>query len=122
MKAVVVDDESLLLEQFRYECEGISEIEQLECFDSPLDAIDFARTERFDIAFIDLAMPEMNGAALAERLHELQPEAMLIAVTAFDRAKAGESKGAFKDVLLKPVSAENILTYLNILLRERGKA
>jgi len=77
------------------------------------DALDLARSSRFDVVISDIGMPGMNGYELAERLR-LTPgydAVPLIAVTGFtmyeDRARA--LTAGFNDFLAKPINTHDLL-------------
>jgi CheY-like chemotaxis protein len=77
------------------------------------DALDLARSGRFDVVISDIGMPGMNGYELAERLR-LTPgydAVPLIAVTGFtmyeDRARA--LTAGFDDFLAKPINTYDLL-------------
>jgi CheY-like chemotaxis protein len=72
---------------------------------SAAEALELLRREPFDILISDLAMPEMDGYSLIERLRAEGQEIPAIALSAFasdeDRAKALGS--GFDRYLSKPV-------------------
>ncbi len=58
---------------------------------------------QYDLVFLDIKMPYMNGMDAAERLRELDPEVMLIFVTSMKQyAIAGYTVNAF-DFIVKPI-------------------
>ncbi|NLR70926.1 response regulator [Novosphingobium sp. ERN07] len=58
-----------------------------------------------DLFILDYAMPEMNGAVLARRIHELWPEAAIIFATGYaDSEDMKRVIGADAPILEKPVS------------------
>lgn len=58
----------------------------------------------YDLVFLDIKMPYMNGMDAAHRLRELDPDVMLIFVTSMKQyAVAGYAVNAF-DFLVKPVT------------------
>jgi len=75
---------------------------------SGLDGIATAQERRPDVAFLDIAMPEMNGYEVAKRLRAEYPDLTLAAVTGYgqddDRRTAFEA--GFNHHLVKPTSME----------------
>ncbi|HEY2840610.1 MAG TPA: ATP-binding protein, partial [Pirellulales bacterium] len=75
---------------------------------SGLEGIASAHEHKPDVAFLDIAMPEMNGYEVARRLRTENPEVMLAAVTGYgqddDRRTAFEA--GFHHHLVKPTSME----------------
>ncbi|HEX8285282.1 MAG TPA: response regulator [Pyrinomonadaceae bacterium] len=80
---------------------------------SAAEALDAARTRRFDAVISDIGMPGMSGYQLAEALRALPAyrETPLIAVTGFsmyeDRERA--RRAGFDDFLNKPISPGALL-------------
>jgi len=80
---------------------------------SATEALDAARTERFDAVISDIGMPGMSGYQLAEALRALPAyrSTPLIAVTGFtmyeDRQRA--LSAGFDDFLNKPISPSALL-------------
>lgn len=48
------------------------------------DALQLVQTQRFDLAMIDLGLPDGSGVAVVARLRELQPESQSVVVTIHD--------------------------------------
>jgi signal transduction histidine kinase/CheY-like chemotaxis protein/HPt (histidine-containing phosphotransfer) domain-containing protein len=73
----------------------------------PLEALEWARQgEPFDIAILDMQMPEMDGLALTAALHELRgPAAQLpiILLTSLGRRDARENRAELAAFITKPV-------------------
>ena len=96
MRTIVVDDEPWMLKRFAIECEGIPDVQLLGSFKSPMQALEFAKENPVDLAFLDVEMPGMNGLALAGKLRALYPELIVIFVSAYESymAEAFKSKAA----------------------------
>jgi two-component system CheB/CheR fusion protein len=80
-------------------------------------ALELAREQRPQIAFVDLAMPGMSGAEVAQRLRQEFPstELMLVALSGHPRDHPGFQDTQFQHHLLKPVTIETIVRLLNSL-------
>jgi two-component system, NtrC family, response regulator HydG len=77
-------------------------------------ALDLAKTKSFDIAFLDMLLPGMNGAECLVKLRKTQPQLKAFMMTGFaggDLIRAAYDGGAI-DVLRKPVMPEDILQRL----------
>ncbi len=72
MKTLIVDDEKLALSRLKrlLNDEKITDI--VEC-NNPIEAIKEAAKNRFDIAFLDISMPQMDGLELANTLLQINP-------------------------------------------------
>jgi DNA-binding NtrC family response regulator len=82
----------------------------------------FEQGEVFDIAIVDMTMPEMDGIALLEIIKSFSPETECIMVTAVNEARVAVSclkVGAY-DYLIKPISKDELnLTIRRALERKR---
>jgi DNA-binding NtrC family response regulator len=94
----------------------------LTTLDHPLDAAAvFDDGQVFDIAVIDLTMPEMDGMELLEIIKNTSPNTECIVVTAINEARVSVKclkKGAY-DYLVKPVSEEDLLLSVNRALERK---
>ena len=71
---------------------------------SPVEALRRAEQKHFDVAILDIAMPEMDGVQLLERLRQVDPETQVIMLTAqgtIETAIRAMKLGAY-DYLIKP--------------------
>ena len=82
-KILIVDDEQLI--------SGTIDI-ILQCYgydatvvNNGFEAMNAVRLERFHIAFVDIAMPEMNGIELMLELRRLSLHTKIILMTAYDK-------------------------------------
>ncbi len=106
---LVVDDEksqrdilTMILEGEGYTVESASNVTQ---------AVSAYKGNPADVVLTDLSMPERDGLALLEEVTRLDPEAVVILVTAYGTigsAVQAMKKGAF-DYLTKPVDREELL-------------
>ncbi|MFD0674066.1 response regulator [Cohnella sp. GCM10027633] len=81
-----------------------------------------ANVERLkpDLIVTDIAMPRMNGIALAERMRELHPEVKIVFTSChsdFDFAKSAVSLGVYGYVL-KPIIADELEKAVSGILQE----
>ena len=88
---------------------------------SPSDALArIEKGEKFDVAVLDLVMPEMDGLALAReiRLHRDERELPLVLLTSLGRLPQAQSSGEFAVQLAKPVKASQLYNALVKALAE----
>jgi signal transduction histidine kinase/CheY-like chemotaxis protein len=88
---------------------------------SPSDALArIEKGEKFDVAVLDLVMPEMDGLALAReiRLHRDERELPLVLLTSLGRLPEAQSSGEFAVQLAKPVKASQLYNALVKALAE----
>jgi two-component system, NtrC family, response regulator HydG len=88
------------------------------------DALEFLRTESFDVVFADPKVPTIDGVELLRRIKQ-GPQAdthvvMMSSNGSIPVAVTAVKLGAF-DFLKKPIPAEKLLLLLNEIGRQRGK-
>jgi sigma-B regulation protein RsbU (phosphoserine phosphatase) len=89
----------------------------------PSAAIDAAAVGRFDVAILDVRMPEMDGFALMARLGELQPDLDVIMMTGSTDERDARLIRAIREkaffFLTKPFDREVLLTLVQRCLEAR---
>ncbi len=87
------------------------------------EALGLYPTQTFDLVLMDVSMPGMGGLTALEELIKLDPEAVVLMVTAFatfDTAISAWEKGA-EGVIRKPFQNEQILNLVAKGIRKRKK-
>lgn len=114
-RLLLVDDEEDMLAGLQRTLErNIPELEVVTA-SRPSHALRLMTDQTFDLALLDVMMPEMNGIALLEKLREKDPELSVIMMTAFasiDLAVEAIKKGAY-DFITKPFEKDTILRVIN---------
>lgn len=107
MNILIVDDEKLALARLKrlLNEEGITQI--ISC-NNPLDAIKEVGKRDFDVAFLDISMPNISGLELASTILELNPNIFIIFQTAHEEYALEAFKNGGLDYLLKPISSSSI--------------
>ncbi len=108
MKILVVDDHPLIVEDIIDELKGIvPEAVVSGCSDS-LKVEALCDKEHFDVIFMDIDMPGMNGLTLAERILDKYPKTNIIYVTGHEKYALDSYNTFASAFLVKPVSTERI--------------
>lgn len=99
IKSIVIDDDPVIRHLVSGFIEQTEDIELIEAFSSPEDAIDSGVLSTVDLIFLDMEMPKMNGD---EFLNSINYSNYLVMMTAHSNyAHLGFEKDAV-DFLLKP--------------------
>ena len=109
MNVICVDDERVALECFEYEARSLKEIAQLNLFDRAEDALNFARENDVDAAFLDIEMPGTSGLLLAKALRDIHPDICIIFVTAYSNYALDAFNADAIGYVLKPYDREAIV-------------
>jgi len=109
-KILIVDDEPPI----RTACAKIlaEQGASVETAGDGLAGLEKAKAQEFDLALIDLKMPQMDGMQLLEHLNQLDPDLVKIVITGFatlDTAIEAVQKGAY-DYLPKPFTPGEMRT------------
>jgi GAF domain-containing protein/CheY-like chemotaxis protein len=86
-------------------------------FESPAEALrSLDGDEHYDLAILDMHMPEMDGIELARRVRERRSSMPLVLFTSLGRREVGDSEGLFAAYLAKPVRQSQLFDTLVSLL------
>jgi DNA-binding NtrC family response regulator len=121
-RIIIVDDDRDFMELMAGKLRAIG-YDDLLLVDSPLEAAAaFDQGEVFDLALVDMTMPEMDGMAMLRHIKNTCPGTEVIMVTAINEARTAVEclkKGAY-DYLVKPVAKDVLaLTLPRALERKR---
>ena len=72
MRIIAVDDEKIALEALAGSIKAIVAEDEVVTFRYPEDALEYAKENLCDIAFLDIEMVGMSGTELAEELKKIQ--------------------------------------------------
>jgi two-component system cell cycle response regulator CtrA len=83
------------------------------------DALDLARTFRFDLVLLDLTLPDMPGDAVLKALREVRAETPVIILSGADDldTKLDRFQEGADDYLTKPFAVEELVARAHALLR-----
>ena len=107
MRVMAVDDEELALKRLERLVDEMG-IESIDTFSDPLEALQSATKCRYDVVFLDISMPSMNGLELANRIIERQPSTFIIFQSAYDEYALEAFASGGMGYLLKPIERKDI--------------
>lgn len=108
MKALIVDDEPLARARLSRLLTQLQAFEQILVADDVQHALQLNQQFRPEVVFLDIAMPDLNGLQLAERLSATPLPPALIYVTAHPEHALDAYSTAPLDYLLKPVNSARL--------------
>ena len=78
---LLVDDHKIVRNGLRMIIEGITEIESITEANNGKEAIEICRDNNFDVIFMDINMPEMNGMDAAEEILKIKSDAKIVCLS-----------------------------------------
>lgn len=122
LKAMIVDDEELPMKLLARLLSESGRIASCRSFQNPLDALEYAKTNPVDLAFLDISMPEIDGMRLSGLLAELDETIDVVFVTAYDHYAVQAFDMSASDYVMKPASAQRIARTLDKIMKRRVNA
>ena len=117
-KILIVEDEEKLARFVELELshEGY---EVDKAFDGR-DGLEKLESGGYDLALLDISLPDMNGIALAKRIQELRPGTDIVFVTGHPQYAADSWSVHPKGYLLKPITKKDLQEELDYILSVRS--
>ncbi len=120
MRLLLVEDEALLRTQLAKQLEQHGYA--VDCASDGREALYLVREFDYDLAVIDLGLPEIDGLSVIRSIREQQRRFPILVLTARgrwqDKVEGLEAGG--DDYVAKPFHIEEVLARLNALLRRTG--
>ena len=121
MIAIAVDDEVLMLGALVKAISSSPDISEVTKFSNCDEALEFAKNNSIDIAFLDINMRGMGGLALAENIIAARPNCKIVFCTGYEEYAIPAFKIHASGYLMKPISAEDVQTEIDNIKGVRQK-
>lgn len=109
MKILLVDDEELQLIRITNAAKkALPEGSEFYTYTNPVLAYEENLNTKFDIAFLDIEMPQINGIQLAKKIKKVNPLVNVIFVTAYDEYALEAYRIHASGYITKPVNESKI--------------
>jgi DNA-binding LytR/AlgR family response regulator len=118
--ALVVDDETPALDELSYLLRTNFPIDPVHAAQNASDALRHLQEHRYDVVFLDVRMPELNGIELGNVLRRFAVPPAIVYVTAYEEYAVRAFDIGACDYLLKPVSRARLRTALERALGPRA--
>ena len=106
INCVAIDDEPLALDIISQYCEKVSYLRLLKTYTNPVASIDYLKSNKIDLLFLDIQMEQLTGIQL---LNVIKSQPLVIFTTAYDSFAVLGYELDVVDYLLKPISFERFL-------------
>jgi DNA-binding LytR/AlgR family response regulator len=113
MNFLIVEDEEPAQKELRFLIESYAGTVQCREAKNGREALELVRTNKFDAAFIDINLGDLDGIALARELLELQPGLKIVFATAYDAYALKAFELHALDYLLKPFEPHRVAMALS---------
>ncbi len=108
MRAIIVDDEPIMIKRFVRLSEDIPDIQIVGRFETAADALKYAKSNVIDVAFLDVEMPRKNGIEIAKELRAIRPDVIIVFITAYDNYILDFNRIGGDYYIIKPYNRETL--------------
>lgn len=106
MKCIIIEDEPAAIEVLTAYIDRTPGLDLVATFREPLRALSYLRTNRVDLLFLDINMPELTGMEL---MNVIQDPPLVIFTTAYAEYAIESYEKNAVDYLLKPIPFQRFL-------------
>lgn len=110
INCIAIDDEPLALDIIKDYCSKIAFLDLLKTFDNAIESIEYIRSNKVDLIFLDIQMEELTGIQL---MNALKRRPFVIFTTAYERYAIQGFELDVVDYMLKPISFERFIKGVN---------
>lgn len=117
---LIVEDDKTVLRTFKNILESEGYI--VETAETGKEALEKSKARYYNLALLDIRLPDMNGTELLTKLHKDTPRMMKIIITGYpslENAVEAVNKGA-DAYIIKPVDSKKLLKVVREKLRKEG--
>ena len=118
LKIILIDDEPKAIKSLEWEIANFCEdVEVLETFLNPKEAIAYLKHNDPDCVFLDVEMPEMDGFQLLD--HFQKRRFCVVFITAYNQYAIKAIKENAMDYLLKPIDSDDLVATIEKLKTDK---
>jgi len=110
INCIAIDDEPLALDIIKDYCSKVVFLNLLKTFNNAIESIEFIRSNKVDLIFLDIQMEELTGIQL---LNALKHRPLVIFTTAYEHYAIQGFELDVIDYMLKPISFERFIKGVN---------
>ena len=110
VNCIIIEDEPLAIGKLTHFISKLESIRLLQSFNSAITAVDYLRTNKVDLIFLDIEMKDLTGIQFLESVHI---DSKVIITTAYEQYAIKGFDLQVCDYLLKPISFERFLQAIN---------
>lgn len=117
---LVADDEYIIRRGIIRFLRKYDEMEVVAEAEDGEEALEEAKSQSIDVAFVDINMPFLNGLEFIREFKKIQPQALLVVITGYDEfeyAREALRLGVF-EYMLKPLMEDSFDEMISSVIRE----
>ena len=134
LKILAIDSEEIILKSIRKALKSNPDFDYIiSTCNTALDGLKLIRSDTFDLVFIDLVMPGMNGNEVLRRIKNIYPAVSAIFMSGFSFAgnyhstngkgnSINETLNNAEGFLLKPFTLEEIRSLVSRVLNNKAES
>jgi len=115
MRAIIVEDEFLAREEFKYFIKKYSSIEIVDEFEDGIEVLKFIQNNQVDVIFLDINIPSLDGVLLAKNISKFSEKPYIVFITAYKEHAVEAFEIEAFDYILKPYCESRIISMLKKL-------
>ena len=119
IKCIIVDDEQHAIDILVHYVQQTPQLELAGTFTNPVNALEVLNTQKIDLVFLDIQMPELSGL---DFIRTIRGKSKVILTTAFSEFALEGYELYVVDYLLKPIRLPRFLTALQKAVEQIGAA
>ncbi|EMS69103.1 response regulator [Ruminiclostridium cellobioparum] len=119
LKTILVDDEELSIKRLNKILAECGEIQICNTFSNSLEAYEYIKENKIDVAFLDISMPDMDGMTFSGMLRDMDSDIDVVFITGYDEYAVKAFELNALDYLLKPVTSERLQKTLDKIKKKR---
>lgn len=119
-KILVIEDDPDMRFILQKSLEKIGYVVQV--VENGLEGLEAMRRERFDLAIVNLRMPQMGGEETIREIRKIDPQIPVVVVMGSPRWPAKELKAEIQGLILKPFRLKELRSVVRDLLEAKKRS
>ena len=113
MRIAIVDDERPARSELRHQIQELLKEAEIVEGDSGAAALQLAGDGKYELFFLDINLGDISGTVLVNAIHNMQPQAKIIFVTAYSEYAVEAFELEVEDYVMKPFDQKRIQKVLD---------
>ncbi len=123
-RILVIDDDEAIRKVFLLALEETDF--QVDTAPSGQKGVEIAKEQKYDLIYLDLKMPGMNGVETLAKLRAIDPDVPIYIITAFygeflEELNQAKREGLAFEIMKKPLTMEQLVTLTKGILQGLGE-